>query len=308
MHRSFQITVSPSGTDGLIHDLEALPEVVGLSVSMGASRKPPGDVLTAHVLNRGVDDVLRAVERAKAHGPVSVVTSETAAIIDPDQTERIEDDVDEAVWEEMEAGLRHQGRVSQNYLFLMALGGVLAAVGLVSDPTPQAIAFVASACITPGYEPLAKIALGVVMRRGQAVRSGLFSTLVGYAVIVAAAALTFTLLRALGATTNGEFAHNPEVENIAHPTAKETLVSVCGALAGAVIVSAYRRSVIVGALIALVIIPAAAMVGVGFVASRPDLARAGFMRLLLDAALIVGLGLVVFAFKQAAVHRRRPLS
>ncbi len=307
MHRTFHITVPLEKGEELAEELDALPDVVGLSISPGASRKPPGDVLSVHVLNKGVDEVLRLVARVGESGPVSVVTSETAAIIDSGQVERISNDVDEAVWEEMVASLRHQGRIGQNYLLLMAFGGALAAVGLVSDPTPQSIAFVASACITPGFEPLVAVALGLVLRRWRAVRNGLWATVVGYAVIVGAAALTFWILQTLGATDVKEFTTNPEVENIAHPTAKETAVSACGAFAGAVIVSAYRRSVIVGALIALVIIPATAMIGVGWVANRPNLAGAGFARLLLDFALILSTGVLVFSFKQLLVHRRRPL-
>lgn len=307
MHRTLQITVPPDAGEALARELETQENVVGLSLSPGASIKPRGDMLTVQVLNRGIDDVLRTVARVKETGPVSVVTSETAAIIAPDEAERVSGDVDEAVWEEMVASLRHQGRIGTNYLLLMATGGALSAVGLVSEPTPQAIIFVAAACITPGFEPLAKIALGLVLRQGRAIRHGLWATLVGYALLIATAALTFTLLRALGATSAAAFIQNPEVQNIAHPSAKEVTVSVCGAFAGAVIVSAYRRSVIVGALIALVTIPAGAMIGVGWAAGHADFAAAGFTRLCLDFALIVGIGVLVFGLKQVLLHRRRPL-
>jgi uncharacterized membrane protein len=166
---------------------------------------------------------------------------------------------------------------------------------------------VASACIAPGFEPLAKVALGIVLKRGQSIRRGLWATALGYAVIMTTAALTFFVLRAFDATSAAEFAKNPEVEHIAHPTAKEIAVSLAGAFAGAVIVSAYRRSVIVGALIALVIIPATAMVGVGFMAGRSDLAIAALSRLLIDFAFILGAGVIVFGAKKLLIHKRRPL-
>ncbi len=55
MHRTLQITVPPSYTDELIHELERLEGVIHLSVVRGASVKPPGDVLTVHALNREAD-------------------------------------------------------------------------------------------------------------------------------------------------------------------------------------------------------------------------------------------------------------
>ena len=53
MHRTIEITVPPAHTDTLVHELEQLEHVINLSVVRGASIKPPGDVLTVHVLNRG---------------------------------------------------------------------------------------------------------------------------------------------------------------------------------------------------------------------------------------------------------------
>src|SRR5918997_2251492 len=134
------MTVPPAATATVLKQLEELEHVVGLSVERGASIKPPGDVLTIHTLNRGADDVLKIADHARRHGPVSVVTAELASIVDPEHEHEVSSDVDEGIWEEMEIGLRHQGRVTSNYLALMALGGSIAAIGLVSEPVPQAIA------------------------------------------------------------------------------------------------------------------------------------------------------------------------
>lgn len=45
----------------------------------------------------------------------------------------------------------------------MALGGVIAAAGAVTEPSVSALAYVASAIIAPGFEPVAKISLGIVL-------------------------------------------------------------------------------------------------------------------------------------------------
>jgi hypothetical protein len=72
-------------------------------------------------------------------------------------------------------------------------------------------------------------------------------------------------------------------------------------------IAAYRRSVIAGPLITLVIIHAAAMVGLALACGRFDLAEEGLERVGLDMLLIVGLGALVFALKQVSVHHRKPL-
>ena len=109
MHRTIEIVVHPSYTDELIHDLEQLEHVISLSVIHGASVKPPGDVLTVHALNRGADEVMRLAEAAHEQGQISVTTAELTSIVDPEHEHKVSNDVDEALWEEVETDLRHQG-------------------------------------------------------------------------------------------------------------------------------------------------------------------------------------------------------
>lgn len=305
MHRTLDISVPPHATDALLESLKSQEDVVGLSVNRGASVKPLGDVITAHVLNRGADNVLKLIRES---GPdYSIVTAETTSIIDPREAARVENDVDEALWEEMETGLRHQGRLTPNFLALMAVGGVLGCLALVSEGAPQAVALIAASIVSPGFEPIAKVALGLTLRRWNVAARGLVSTLVGYAVFAFAAGLAFVLLRWLGSATLVDFTGNSEVGRIAAPTAKEVMLSSAGAIAGAIIMASYRRSVIAGALVALVVVPAAACVGMALVSDRLGLAFQGLERFLLDAALIVGWGVLVFGIKQVFVHRRSPL-
>ncbi len=306
MHRTIEITAASADTERLLRELELLKEVTGLSVTRGASIKPLGDVVTVHVLNRGADAVLK---RAHEHGgeQVSIVTAELTSIIDPQHDEAVGKDVDEAVWEEMETGLRHQGRVTANFVALMALGGAIAAIGLVSEPAPQSIAFVAASIIAPGFEPLAKIPLGIVLGRWNVVWRGLLSSVIGYAVLILAAALTMFVLFATHSVEASELVSNPEVKNLANPKLKEMIVSGAAAVAGMVMIASYRRSVIAGPLVALVIIHAAASIGAGIAARQTNLILEGIERLGLDVLFIIIAGLLVFFIKQILVHRRQPI-
>lgn len=308
MHRNLELTVPSDVTENLCQQLIALDEVVSLSVQRNGSRKPVGDIITAQVLNRGADDVLRIAGKAVARPEdLSVATSELSSIIAPAEGEKILNDKDEAIWEEVEAGLRHQGRPTANYLALMGLGGIMAAVGLVSDPGPQAVAFIASSIIAPGFEPIAAIPMGTVLRRWRVVGRGLRSTIIGYLLFMMMAGLTMLCLVAAGETSARELAANPEVRSMAQPTLKTLLVSACGAAAGIVIIAAYRRSVIAGALIALILMPAAALVGCGLAVGQSHLALEGFIRFLIDVAFVLVLGLAIFYSKQRFLHQRRPL-
>jgi uncharacterized membrane protein len=307
MHRTLAVSLPTDRTDLLVSQLSPLEPVIGLSVHRGGSVKPPGDVLTLQILNKGIDEALRLIAEVCKGTSYSIATAEQASMIDPQQDSIIEDDIDEAIWEEMETGLRHQARVTSNYLVLMALGGAMSAVGLVSDPVPQVIAFVAASVVAPGFEPIAKIPLGLVLSNFHTVKRGLKSALMGYGILLLAAALTFALLRWIGVTNVDEFIKNQAVEMMSHPSAKDIIVSLCGTLAGAIIIASYRRSIIAGALIAMVIISAAAMIGAALACGQWQLAVEGAERFGMDVAFIIISCYSVFKIKQLFLHKRQPI-
>ena len=161
--------------------------------------------------------------------------------------------------------------------------------------------------LAPGFEPIVKIPLGLVLRRFEVAKLGLVSSLVGYAALAAGAAVAFLGLWAGGAVEPDDFFAGSAAEHLAHPPAPVLLISFCGALAGVVIQAAYRRSVIAGALIAMRMIDAAAGFGIAVAAGRPGFAAEALERLGLDIAFILVAGVAVFWTKQRLVHRRAPL-
>lgn len=307
MHRVLDITVPGDRSQQLISALEPIEGVIGLAWQKGASIKPSGDVITVHSLNRGTDAVMAAVAKAGGDTPFTVVTAEVASISDREHQKQIDNDVDEAIWEELETGLRHQGRVSTNFLLLMVLGGVIAAVGAFTEPAVAAVAYVASAIIAPGFEPLAKLPLGIVLRRGEVFLTGLASSIAGYGVLIAAAAATWVVLAEFDGIEASAFLDGDALKHTLHPTPDIIAITIAGALAGVLIQAAYRRSVIAGALVAMRLIEVAAVTGVALAMGRFDLAAGGFIRLALDAVFVLAAGILVFGLKQLFVHRRAPL-
>lgn len=309
MHHQIDVTVPSEGSEDLVRELADHDGVLALTHQSKGSVKPPGDVLTLHVLNRSIDDVLATVERAREHGPIAVATVRTESVIATGLQDAIEDDADESPWEEFERTLRHHGRLSTNYLALMALGGAIAVAGLLSPPVPQALALAASAIIAPAFEPVAKLAVAVLRGSLYRLRRALVSVVVGYLILAAAGGVTFFVLRALGLAKPGVLASSEGVHMVADPTAADWLVGAGGAIAGLVIITSFREAVLAGALIALALVPAAGLVGVGIVAGDVGLTLDGLQRAGVDMALVVVLGGAVVFVKDRLHHRaRRPLA
>jgi len=300
--------VPPPRTDELIEELEQLDEVISLTAIRGGSIKPPGDVLMVHTLNRGADEVMSLADAMRKHGQVSISSAELSSIVDPEHHRKVSNDVDEALWEEVETGLRHQSRITPNYLALMALGGAIGTTALVVESeTQQAMAIVAASIVAPGFEPLAKISVGLALRRWDVARTGLQSAVAGYLTLAISAALVYLALLLAGVSTIEEFVGNAEVETLAHPTLREMIMSACGAVAGVIMVTSNRLYLIPGALIALEIIEAAAMIGMALVAGEPGLIYGGLGRVGLDVLFIVVGGGLVVLLKQALFHSQAPI-
>lgn len=306
MHRSIELSVPAAASDPLVAALRDVDGVIGLSRHVGASLIPAGDVITVHALNAATDDVLRAAARICGADAFTTVTAEVASVSDNGQQDQIDTDVDEAIWEELETGLRHQGRLTANFLILMGLGGVIGASATVAEPGAATIAYIASAIITPGFEPIGKLPLGIVLQRRNVIEAGLKSAVAGYAVLVAAAALTWLVLAQAGIAASA-FLDGSPLKHTLHPTPDIYAVSIAGAFAGAVILAAYRRSVIAGALVAMRLIEAASVAGVAIGMGRTDIALQALGRLTLDMSFVVVAGVIVFGLKQRMVHRRAPI-
>jgi hypothetical protein len=309
MHHQIDVTVPSAAADELVTILSDHDGVLAMTHQSEGSIKPPGDVLSLHVLNRSIDDVLAAVERAREYGPMTVATVRTESVVATGKQDAIEDDADESPWEEFERTLRHHGRVSTNYLALMALGGVIAVAGLLSPPVPQALALAASAVIAPAFEPVAKLAVALLRGSPNRIRRALVAVVVGYLVLAAAGGVTYLVLSALGLSKPGVLESSEGVHMVTDPTLADWLVGAGGAVAGLVIITSFREAVLAGALIALALVPAAALVGAGVVAGDLGLILDGLQRTGVDMALVIVLGGAVVLVKDRWHHGgRRPLA
>jgi hypothetical protein len=306
MHRHFEIVVSEDATDALVDELHATAGVVSLAVYRGASVQPAGDVVSVHALNRAADTVLCAVRRTRDQG-LSVACSQVASLSDREHAAEVDRDIDQSTWEDAAAALRHHSQVSVNSIALMGLGGVLGSCGLFSSFTTQATALVSAGVIAPAFEPLARLGLGVVLGHRGLLLRGLRSVVIGYLVLVAAGAATMLIMRASATDLPDRFLHNREVLELANPTSVALIVSACGAFAGAIMVAAHRVTLLAGPLIALQLIPAAAMTGMALAVGRVHLATQGLTRLSVDMAMVLAAALLVFAAKRMITHRRQPL-
>jgi hypothetical protein len=306
VHRDITISVSAGATDALVHELCALDGVITLSLQRGESLKPPGDVITATVLNVEADAVLRLAERAEEHGPVSVTTASVDSILDTERQPQIRKDHDEALWEEAETAMRRHTRINLNFFLTSFTGGALAAVALISSSAvTSATALVAGGIIAPVVEPVVRVALSIVNRHRARLARSLIVCLLTWVSMAAGGLLTMLALRAGGHYFVSDFLHNRTAAETLHPPAVNLIISACGAVAAAVVVASGRFSALAGPLVALQLLPAAAITGIAIELGEGSSLVRGISRMGIDVGMVLVAGLAIFTYKHFFVHGRR---
>lgn len=139
------------------------------------------------------------------------------------------------------------------------------------------------------------------------IRAGALATIVGYAVLAAAAGATWLVLSRVAGVEASSFLDGDVLKHTIHPSPELLTIALAGAFAGVLIQASYRRSVIAGALVAMRLIEAASVAGISLAMGRLDLAAASGARLAIDAGFVLIAGVLVFGLKQLIVHRRAPL-
>lgn len=297
MPRSVTISLPPDRAALLVEELSTFDGTVTLSRQRHASVQPPGDVVTVEVLDRAVSPLFALLSRygAGSEDDVSVSTSEPTGIVSASSSAALAGDPASSSFEEVETMLEREATMGANKAAAMAAAGGIAAVGILTNSVHLVIG---AMVIAPGFEPFLKLALRVT-GRGRSFNRGLIDIAVGWTVLIVGAAVGALVLRSFGVSldspSGGYLSHGALESYWRDLTASATVVAVVGAAAGAILVMSNRPVLTAGVMIALALVPGAALVGVAVVEADPGLAIDGARRWAHDAVVVTVVGSGVMA-------------
>lgn len=300
MPRTINLSVKPERTDDLVAGLDEDEGVSSVQVHRKAFPKTGEDLVVAQVANSGMPGVLRLIEQIVGR-PSSLTISQPDAVHSESRQSMLDADIVESVWEETELTLQRDSNMDFNHISLMVLSGIVAAVGLSTGALHLVIA---AMLLMPGFQPIVNMPLGMVLRNRRLIRLGLVSTFVGYAIFTASALLGFHLVRLAGDTSIQAFHTMPMVQYWTSFSWSSVLVTVVAAAAGIVIVSTHRSVLTAGVMVALSLVPSAAIFGISLSSGGGEFALRGLLQWTINLASVIGMGVIVFWLKNALVHKR----
>ncbi len=238
------------------------------------SLKPPGDVIILQTTDDASRSILHALDELDVLDGGSILTSELQSLISRPDRSALEEESSETIWEEAAFLLRRETNVAINYLLLMALSGSTAAAGLWTNTLHLVIA---AMVIAAGFEPFVRIPFALLGER-RIVAQGLFSVATGYLPLAISAGVTLLMFRVIDPGASGDLETRSWIRYWSQITASGTFLAVVAGIAGAIAITGQQAVLTIGVMIALALIPAMSIAGMGFATLDLALAGEGLLR------------------------------
>lgn len=301
-----RIVAPPEQVDAVLAAIAANPGTTNLVQLPGAAKDPAGDLILCDVAREGVSDLL---DRLKAIG-----LQHTGSIAVDDIGLEISDAAhaasraapghaaDAVVWQDIEQRTHEETTLSPTFLIFMAVATMIAAIGVVFD---EPILIVGAMVVGPDFGPLAALSVGIVRRQPGMVGRSVLALVVGFGVAVLVTILFTWLLTAFGLMSSADLEHSrPLTDFIWQPNVLSWVVGFLAGIAGLLSLSTAKSGALVGVLISVTTVPAAANAAVAIAYGVPEQAAGALIQLVVNLAAIT-LGGVLTLGVQYLVWRRR---
>ena len=300
--------VVPSALAPKVLDLlDATPSVCNLVYLPGTARRPPGDVILCDIAREDASIVIDDLKElgVPRQGSISLEQIDSQISDAAKAAERAARGLpsDAVVWEEVEARTSETTELGGNFLAFMVLACLIGSIGIF---TGSPILIIGAMVVGPEFGPLAGLCVAMVeRRRGVALRS-MAALGIGFPVGITAAFL-FTLICVATGLVDADFksVDNPLTHFIAKPDAFSVIVACFAGAAGMLSLTSAKSGALVGVLISVTTIPAAANIGVAFAYQDWPAWRGSMEQLAINLGSILVAGLLTLSVQRWLYHRRR---
>ncbi|MET8279600.1 DUF389 domain-containing protein [Micromonospora sp. NPDC005174] len=293
--------IAPTDQSEAVADLLAAdPGVTHLVVLPGAARQPRGDLVECDVVRESADTVLEGLQRlgVDARGGIAAddVELTISAAADRAAERAPGSGADAVVWDEIAAKTGEQTELSGTYLVLIVVATMIAGIGVLLD---QPILIVGAMVVGPEFGPLAALCVALLRRRLDVIGRSVQALTVGFLAAMVATVLSTWALTAAGLVSKGMLlADRPLTDFIWRPDALSWVVGLLAGVAGMLSLTSKKSGSLVGVLISVTTVPAAANVAVAAAYRVWDEAAGSALQLVINLCAIVLAGLLTLVVQQ----------
>jgi uncharacterized hydrophobic protein (TIGR00271 family) len=300
--------VAPAGNcDHVLELLENSPSASILIYLRGAARTPEGDVILCDVAREDASVLVSDLKELEVdkEGSIAIehIDSAISAVAASAEKAAKGHPGDAVVWEEVEARTSENIELNGTFLAFMALACMIASVGIYLD---SPILIVGSMILGPEFGPIAGLCVAVVQRRKDVAKRSLRALAIGFPVGIAAAFALALAVRAVGLTPDDFVVDShPLTDFISNPDAFSAIVAVIAGCAGVLSLTSAKSGALIGVLVSVTTIPAAANIAVAAAYAEWSEFRGAILQLTVNLTGIFLSGIVTLYVQRRFYIRRR---
>jgi uncharacterized hydrophobic protein (TIGR00271 family) len=302
-----RIVVPSHSSEHVLDLLEATPSASNVVFLERAAQKPMGDVILVDVAREDASVIVSDLKEFGIEHEGSIALENIDSLVSDDAIRAEKAAVgfpsDAVIWEEVETRTSENTELSVTYLLFMVLACLIASVGILLD---SPILIIGAMVVGPEFGPIAGFCVAAVQRRPDLVKRSLLPLVIGFPLGITAAFLFALAIDAAGATPDGfSAAVHPNTDFISHPDEFSFIVAVFAGTAGVLSLTNAKSGALVGVLISVTTIPAAANVGVALAYNDIDEWVGAMAQLAVNLTAIALAGIATLFIQRKIYQRRR---
>ena len=293
--------------DQALELFDRLDTVVNVIVLRDAARKPDGDVILCDVAREDGSVVLSDLRDLEIdrYGSIAVemIDTELSQVSVDAEKAAMGTPADAVLWEEVTSKTSESSTLSLSFAMFMILAMLIGAVGIFLD---SPILVVGAMVVGPEFGPIAGFCVAFVQKRPELYGRSFMALAVGFPLGIVATFVVSLVFKWTGVTPD-DFSESDHglAASIANPDFLAFFVAFCAGAAGMISLTTAKSGALIGVLISVTTIPAAANVGVSAAHEDWDSATGSLQQLGLNIFGILLAGVLTLFVERKLYHRRR---
>src|SRR5829696_436179 len=272
-----------------------------------AAKRPHGDVILVDVAREDASVIISDLRELEIPERGSIAIEEIDTEIS-EASKRAEKAAagavsDAVVWEEIEARTSETAELSWSFVAFMVLATAIASVGILTD---SPILIVGAMVVGPEFGPIAGFCVAVVQRRAGLAARSFVALAIGFPAGITVAWLCVLAFKATGASPDVFSESDHQFASIiSSPDFFTFFVAFCAGVAGVLSLTTAKSGALIGVLISVTTIPAAANIAVSFAYQDWEAWRGSMLQLAINIASLLFAGVLVLGIQRFLYRRRR---
>ena len=302
-----RIVAPPGRSEDTLELLTTSPSVCNVIFLEGAAKAPEGDVILADVAREDASVILSDLRELKLEeeGSIALESIDTALSKGADAAEKAAKGApsDAVIWEQVEFRTSEEAKLSASYLAFIVLATLIAAVGLLLD---SPILIVGAMVVGPEFGPIAGFCVAIVERQRKLAARSLLALAVGFPAAITVTYAAGVIFKETGvAPESFSFDESTFAHAISNPDFFAFFVAFGAGVAGMLSLTTAKSGALIGVLISVTTIPAAAAIALAAAYGDTDAWTGSMAQLAVNLTMILLAGVLTLSIQRSLYRRRR---